>query len=59
MALCLSVTSRRSIQRNERINLVFGTEAPFRSVLHCGLRKFGYLQKYGCFPLELFPERWI
>ena len=23
MALCLSVTSRRSIQRNERINLVF------------------------------------
>jgi len=27
MALCLSLTSRRSIKRNERINLVFDVEA--------------------------------
>jgi len=34
VSVCLSVTSRCSVKRNERINLVFGMEAFFRPVLH-------------------------
>ena len=34
LSVCLSVTSRCSVKRNERINLVFGMEAFFRPVLH-------------------------
>jgi len=47
MAMCLSVTSRCSIEVVGRIELVFGMEASFefRPVLHCVLRKFMYVQK--------------
>jgi len=46
LSVCLSVTSRCSIKRDERINRVFGVGAAFdHAVLHCVLRKFGYLQK--------------
>ena len=45
VCLRLFVWCRCSIEKNERINLVFGMEAFFRPVLHCVLRKVRYLQK--------------
>jgi len=42
----------------ERIALVFWHwHMSFLSpILHCVIRKFGYLQKYGYFLLELYPK---
>jgi len=56
LAVCLAVTSRSSIERTERMELVVGMEAFFLPVLHCVERKFGYLQKQGYFLLELCPK---
>ena len=46
LSVCLkSVTSRCSIERDERIDLVLGTETFFRPVLNCviDLKKFRYV----------------
>jgi len=53
--LNVSVRSRCSIQRDGRIDLVFGTEASFDQS-YTVIRKFRYLEKYEYFPLELFPK---
>ena len=46
LSLCLSVTSRCSIETAGRIELVFGMYASFKQYyIHCGVRKFRYLQK--------------
>jgi len=52
---CLSVCvviSQSSVKTAEQSGLVFYCGSFFRPILHCILRKFGYLQ--GFFPLELF-----
>jgi len=51
MILCLSVTSRSSVNTAERIELFFCH--PFYYTV---LKKFGYLQKFEYFPLELCPK---
>jgi len=45
VSVCLSVTSRSSIETDERIELVFGMAASFH--LHYVKRKFGYFQNQG------------
>jgi len=45
VSVCLSVTSRCSINRDEWINVVFGMGASFDQSYTVFLRKFGYLQK--------------
>jgi len=45
-SVCPSVTSRCSVEMDERIDLVYGMDRSlFRPVLHCAIRKFRYLQK--------------
>jgi len=51
MTLCLSVTSRCSIEMTGRIEQVFGMQA-FPPIPHRAVRKYGYLQKLGYFPLR-------
>ena len=46
VSVCLSVTSRCSVKRDERINLVLAWGF-FRPVLLCVLKKFSYLQNKG------------
>ena len=55
VSVYLFVTSRRSIKRDERINLVLA-RGFFRPVLYTVLRTFRYLQKLGYFPLDLYPK---
>ena len=45
VSVCLYVTSRCFMETDGRIDLVSGMEASFHlsSILHCLLRKFGYL----------------
>ena len=47
LSVCLSVTSRCSIETVERIELVLAYELPSTRPIHCVKRKFGYLQKKG------------
>jgi len=48
VCVCLSVTSRSSIETAERNELVFGMGASFHPLpLHCVKRKFRYLQNKG------------
>jgi len=56
VALCLSVTSRNSIETAERIELGFGTGGLLHPSYSTLKAKFGYLQKLGYFPLQLCPE---
>ena len=49
-----AVISRCSIETTGRIGLIFWRGGFFRSVLHCVIRKFRYLQKKVYFPLEFF-----
>jgi len=50
-SVCLSVTSRFSSETAEWIELVFDTEAILTVI-----KKFGYLQKYGYFHLQHYPQ---
>ena len=45
VSVCLSVTSRCSVETGERIELVFWHVSFLPPILHCVKRKFGYLQK--------------
>jgi len=53
VSVCLSVTSRYCIRNDWRIELGFGHGGFLPPILHCVMRKFGYLQKLGYFPLKL------
>ena len=55
VVVCPSVTRRSCVETTGRIELVFGTGGFLLPVPppHCVVRKFGYLQKLGYFPLEL------
>jgi len=44
VALCLSVTNRCSVKKDEQINLIFGLQTSFDQSCTV-LRKFRYLQK--------------
>jgi len=50
------VTSRYCIETTWQIELAFSMKAFFPPVPHCIIRKFGYMQKWGYFPLELGPK---
>jgi len=45
-----NVTSRYCIETTGRIRQIFGMHGGYSTPIH---RKFGYLQKLGCFPLQL------
>ena len=53
LSVCPSVTNRRSIERAEQLELVLAWEFPF-----CVIRKFGYVQNLGYFPLKLCSKLW-
>ena len=55
LSVCLSVTSWCSVEVVGRIEMVFGMDAFSTSPTLCFM-KFWYLQRYGYFPLELFPK---
>ena len=59
LSVCLSVCHKPVLCRNDRTNLAaiwLGGFLPH--IPHCVLRKFGYLRKYGYFPLELCLKIW-
>ena len=56
VVVCPSVTSQYCIEAAGRIELVFGMGASFHLSHTVFIRKFGYLQKQGYFPLELCPK---
>ena len=45
LSVCLSVTSRSSIDTSERVGLLLGRGFDLRPILQCVIKKFGYLQK--------------
>jgi len=53
VALCLSVTSRCSVETTGRIVLVLEWRLPSIYAAPCVIRKFRYLQKIGYFHLDL------
>jgi len=55
LSVCLSVTSRCSIEAAERIELVFGKRASFH-LSHCVKRKFRYLQNRGISLWKFLPN---
>jgi len=52
--LCLLQIGVLSKRLNESSWFWHGIFLP--PILHCVKRKFGYLQKYGYFPLEIYPK---
>jgi len=54
VCLSVSVTSRSSIETDERIELGFLHGSILPPIVHCVKRKFGYLQKQGYFPRNSF-----
>jgi len=56
MALCLSQVRVLSNRLNESSWFWYGSFLRPRLVLNCVFKEFGYLQKYGHFPLELCPH---
>jgi len=45
LSVCLSVTSRSSIDTSERVGLLLGRGFDLRPILQCVIKKFGYLKK--------------
>ena len=54
LSVCLSLCHKSEIYRNWCT--VFRTAAFLSSVIRCAIRKFGYLQKEGYFPLGHCPK---
>jgi len=57
VCVCLSVGHKWVFYRNGSAEQAdFWHGGFFRPIIHCVLRKFRYLQKQGCVPLELFSK---
>ena len=54
LSVFVSVTSRSSVETDERIELVFLHGSILPPIVHSVKRKFGYLQKQGYFPRNSF-----
>ena len=53
-----SITGKYCIKTTGWIELIFGMEDSYYHIPHCVVRKFGYLQNLGYFPLLLCPKLW-